>query len=126
MQLIIAIAAGGALGSVLRHLTTSHAMQFWGGAFPYGTFIVNAIGSLLMGVVIGMLAKYFDGNQLLRAFLTIGLLGGYTTFSAFALDSIVLIERGDWISAVIYVILSVSTAILGLWLGLATMRAWVG
>lgn len=123
MQLILSIAAGGAIGAVLRHLVSSNMMRALGPAFPYGTMTVNIVGSILMGILIGVLAKYFDGNNMLRAFLTVGLLGGFTTFSAFSLDVIVMAERGDYVPATIYILASVICSVGGLWLGLASMRA---
>lgn len=122
MYLILAIAAGGATGAVLRHFTSQQIMQVMGPSFPYGTMTVNIFGSLVLGVLIGVLARYFDGNQVLRAFLTVGLLGGFTTFSAFSLDSIVMIERGDILATLAYVFVSVIFSIGGLWLGLTSTR----
>jgi CrcB protein len=123
MNLILAIAAGGGIGAVLRHFVSHKMMSVMGPAFPYGTITVNIFGSLLMGVLIGILARYFDGNNVLRAFLTVGLLGGFTTFSAFSLDIIVMLERGDYLSVIGYILISVICSIGGLWLGLSVMRA---
>ncbi len=122
MQIIMAIAAGGAIGSVLRHFMSANIMRVMGPDFPYGTMTVNIFGSLVMGLLVGILARYFDGNQILRVFLTVGILGGFTTFSAFSLDTIVLIERGALINAGAYVLASVIFSIAGLWFGLTLTR----
>mgnify|MGYP002777377136 CR=1 FL=1 len=122
MNTILAIAAGGAIGSVLRYITSSKIMQVLGSGFPYGTFSVNLIGSFLMGILIGLLAKYFAGNQTIHAFLTVGLLGGFTTFSAFSLDTLVLLQRGDFLIAAAYILSSVILSVAGLWFGLSIMR----
>lgn len=126
MYMMLAIAAGGGLGAVLRYLVSHALMQALGQNVPHGTFLVNVSGSILLGIAVAVLARYFEGNDVLRAFLTVGLLGGFTTFSAFALDSMVLMERGEFLLAAGYVLLSVIGAIGGLWLGLNSMRAVLG
>ena len=75
-----------------------------------------------MGILIGLLAKYFAGNQTIHAFLTVGLLGGFTTFSAFSLDTLVLLQRGDFLIAAAYILSSVILSVAGLWFGLSIMR----
>jgi CrcB protein len=119
---IFYIALGGGIGAVLRHLLTSKASHIFGVAFPYGTIIVNIIGSCLMGILIGYLAKTLPHSMELRAFLAIGLLGGFTTFSAFSLDAVNMIERGQLSQAAIYVALSVFVSIVALFAGLYVMR----
>ena len=122
MQLIFAIAAGGALGAVARHYVSSAVAGSLGhGGFPYGTFVVNIVGSLLMGVLISMFAMKFEASQELRAFLTVGLLGGFTTFSTFSLEGALLIQRGDWQTAALYMggslVLGLMFLFAGMWLG---------
>jgi len=119
---LLYIASGGAIGAVLRYMFTIGSGHIFGVNFPYGTFIVNIIGSFLMGIVVGYLAKTLPHSMDLRAFLVIGLLGGFTTFSSFSLDVVVLFERGELLNATIYVAFSVIIAILALFAGLYVMR----
>lgn len=122
MKLVLSIAAGGALGSVTRHFISGAMMRWLGSGFPYGTLAVNIIGSFAMGLLIGALANMWDASQEMRAFLTVGFLGGLTTFSAFSLDTATLIERGTWIPATAYVVSSVLFSIGGLFAGLYLTR----
>ncbi|MDR3464355.1 MAG: fluoride efflux transporter CrcB [Xanthobacteraceae bacterium] len=113
---------GGGLGAALRHAVNVASGRAFGTAFPYGTFIINISGSLVMGLIAGYLAFKGDAAQPWRLFIMTGVLGGYTTFSAFSLDSILLYERGELALAAFYVIGSVALAILGLFAGLTLMR----
>jgi CrcB protein len=124
MQMILAIAAGGAIGSVLRHFAGSGAMALLGLAFPYGTLFVNIFGSFLMGVFVGSFAQYGNLSPELRAFLTVGLLGGFTTFSSFSLDVVTLYERGEVAAAILYVALSVILSLAAIFAGLFLMRSF--
>ena len=118
------VALGGAIGAGSRHLVNLAALRMFGPAFPVGTLAVNVIGGLLMGLLAGYFAlKYSGGGQGLRLFLATGILGGFTTFSAFSLDAVMLWQRGDLIAAMVYVLLSVVLSIGALLLGLAIMRA---
>jgi fluoride exporter len=114
------VALGGGLGAALRHLTNLAALRLLGPNFPFGTLAVNVIGSFLMGVLVEVVARRFGASAELRLFLATGVLGGYTTFSAFSLDTIVLWERGAPGLAVAYVglsvLLSLAAIIGGLWL----------
>ena len=122
MQLgvLLAIAIGGAAGSLARHYLSSGIYNVTGSAFPYGILIVNVLGGLIMGVVVELGALKLNYSLEMRAFLTTGILGGFTTFSTFSLDAALLIERGDWLGAVTYmvgsVLLSVGALFAGLWL----------
>ncbi len=118
------VALGGAVGAACRHLVNLAALKLLGPAFPAGTLAVNVLGSLLMGFLAGWLAlKYEGGGQALRLFLATGILGGFTTFSAFSLDAVLLWERGDVLASVAYVLASVVLSIAALLLGLVIMRA---
>jgi len=122
MQLIVAIAAGGALGALARHYVAGAvAKTLTYGGFPYGTFTVNILGSLLMGVLITAFALKFENSQELRGFLTVGLLGSFTTFSTFSMEGALLIQRGDWQGAILYMLGSLVLGVLflfaGMWLG---------
>ena len=120
MNAILLVASGGAIGSVARYLVGVGMARAFGVAFPYGTLAVNVIGGFLMGLFIELLARRFDGSPELRLFIAIGILGGFTTFSSFSLDVVVLWERGELATALFYVlasvILSIGALFLGLWL----------
>ena len=113
---------GGGLGSTLRHAVNVICARGFGTAFPYGTFIINITGSTVMGLIAGYLAFKAEASQPWRLFLMTGILGGYTTFSAFSLDAVLLYERGETSLAVFYVVGSVVFAIAGLVGGLALIR----
>ena len=108
------IALGGALGSALRHLTNQAALRLFGAQFPFGTFTVNLLGSLLMGLLVELVARRFDASTELRLFIATGVLGGYTTFSAFSLDTVALFERGEIGLAALYVVATVALGLIGL------------
>lgn len=122
------VAIGGAIGAVLRY-QAGRAMTQWLGpqmvaAFPFATLLVNALGSLLMGLLAGWLAQRApsaDGEQL-RLLLGVGVLGGFTTFSAFSLEIVVLIERQQYLLAGLYAFLSLALGVAGLIAGLALTR----
>lgn len=120
--MIFLIALGGALGSAARYYVMSLVSHGFGKNFPYGTLCVNILGSFIMGVMIVAFARLLSVSQPVQAMLTVGFLGGFTTFSTFSLDTIVLIERGDISSAIIYVLLSVTGSLLGVALGLTISR----
>ncbi len=115
---------GGGLGAALRHGMNLGVARWLGTAFPYGTLIINVTGSLVMGLVAGYFAFRGDASQSWRLFLTTGILGGYTTFSAFSLDAALLYQRGEVSSAAIYVAASVALSIGGLFAGLALARSF--
>ena len=116
---------GAGVGGVLRHGMNVACARAFGPAFPWGTLTVNIAGSLLMGVLAGWLALKApgDGGHPLRLFLATGVLGGFTTFSAFSLDAIVLWQRGETALATAYIGGSVVLSIAGLLLGLALVRS---
>lgn len=113
---------GGGVGSTLRHIINVVSGRVLGTAFPYHTFIINITGSMVMGLIAGYLAFKGEASQPWRLFLMTGVLGGYTTFSAFSLDAALLYERGAMGLALAYVIGSVVLSILGLFAGLALVR----
>jgi fluoride exporter len=113
---------GGGLGSTLRYLVNIVCPRLFGAGFPYHTFIINITGSTVMGLIAGYFAFRADASQSWRLFLMTGILGGYTTFSAFSLDTAVLYERGEIGQALFYVLGSVVFSILGLFAGLALVR----
>ncbi|MBP6012197.1 MAG: fluoride efflux transporter CrcB [Alphaproteobacteria bacterium] len=123
MGTILSIAVGGALGAVGRYALSSQVTHWAGAGFPWGILIVNVIGCFAMGVIAELAAFTWNMQPEMRAFLTTGILGGFTTFSAFALDTAVLTERGDLTGAAFYVAASVLGSVAALFLGLALVRA---
>ncbi|WP_299805037.1 fluoride efflux transporter CrcB [Tardiphaga sp.] len=113
---------GGGLGSTLRHTVNMVSARTLGTAFPWGTFLINITGSIVMGLIAGYLVFKGQASQPWRLFLMTGILGGYTTFSAFSLDTALLYERGEIGLALLYVLGSVGLAIAGLFAGLALVR----
>lgn len=119
MNHFLLVAIGGASGASLRHLANLAALRLAGSAFPWGTFFVNVFGSLLMGLFVGWLARRVGGSSNeLRLLIATGFLGGFTTFSAFSLDTVTLWERGALWPAFFYVLASVVLAISALFAGL--------
>jgi CrcB protein len=124
MNLVIAIAVGGALGSLARHFLSSAIYSATGTAFPWGILIVNILGGLFMGLIVELGALKLNYSMEMRAFLTTGILGGFTTFSTFSLDAALLIERGELVSAAVYMVVSVVLSVLALFSGLWLVRAF--
>lgn len=118
---LIQVALGGAIGASMRYLTNVGAMRWIGPGFPYATLIVNVVGSFLMGVIVVVLSR--KGGTQFAPFLMTGILGGFTTFSAFSLDTLTLWERGDHVTAAVYVALSVVLSLAAIVAGLAIARA---
>lgn len=120
MYVAIAIAVGGAVGSLARHFLSGAVQGAAGGNFPWGILVVNIIGGFAIGLVVEAAALRYSLLPETRAFLTTGILGGFTTFSAFSLDTALMLERGDIFPAAAYVtasvVLSVAALFLGLWL----------
>lgn len=129
MKMTIAIGLGGAAGAVSRHYLSHYVSQrmaeVFGHGFPYGTLSVNIVGSFLMGLMITLFAQKFSLSQEVRAFLTVGLLGGFTTFSAFSLETALLIERHTYGLAAAYVTASVLFAVGGLFAGIWLAKVFV-
>lgn len=123
MQAYLLVAAGGALGAMARYGFSSVTGHLWPSPFPYATVLINIVGSLAMGVFIGTMVRLLPPMQAeMRLFIAVGLLGGFTTFSAFSLDTIALIERGQWGPATIYMLASVVFSVGALYVGLLLTR----
>ena len=120
---LLSVALGGALAASLRYLTNVSVMRLAGPGFPYGTIVANILGSFLMGVLVVVLAR--RGGMGYAPFLMTGLLGGFTTFSAFALDTLTLFERGDVELAGLYVGASVFLSLAAIAVGVFVARAVV-
>ncbi len=122
MNMLFAVAMGGALGAMGRHLVSGQVMRWAGSGFPWGTLTVNVLGSFILGMLVEYIALRWSTTQEMRGFLVVGMLGGFTTFSAFSLDAVLLLERGNLGPAFAYIGGNVLLSILGLFAGLALFR----
>jgi fluoride exporter len=120
---LLSVALGGAIGASGRYLVNVSVMRIVGPGFPFGTMVANVLGSFIMGVIVVVLARR-DGMAY-APFLMTGLLGGFTTFSAFSLDTITLFERGELGQAGLYVAFSVGLSLAAIALGVLATRAMV-
>ncbi|HEC75536.1 MAG TPA: fluoride efflux transporter CrcB [Methylophaga aminisulfidivorans] len=118
MYQLIAIAAGGAIGSILRFLVSNGVYRIFGKDFPYGTLSVNVLGSFLMGLLFILFVEREIVSVELRSAVLVGLLGAFTTFSTFSIETITLLEDGELIKAMVNVVLSVVVCITATWIGL--------
>jgi CrcB protein len=120
------VALGGAIGALLRYQTGRWLTHVLGPTvvtvFPWATLTVNVVGSLLMGALAGFLARHGQGGEAWRLFIGVGVLGGFTTFSSFSLEMMMLIERGQPFQALTYVLVSVLAGLSALYIGLIVMR----
>ncbi len=123
MKLIGWVAAGGAAGAAMRYLVMIAAAHLWGITFPWGTLTVNVVGSFILGALVEVMALTWSVSEGVRAFLVVGMLGAFTTFSTFSLDVVTLYERGEWGLAIAYVLASVILSVAALFAGLALARA---
>jgi CrcB protein len=122
MNMLIPVAMGGALGSIARYVFAGQVTRLAGGAFPWGIMATNVLGSFVMGVLVEAFAQRWSVGAEMRAFLTVGVLGGFTTFSSFSLDSALLLQKGDHLAAAAYMIGSVILSVAALFAGLALVR----
>ena len=122
MKLLFLAAAGGAIGASARYLVGLSAVRLLGHGFPWGTLTVNIVGSFFMGILIESWALRYNAPQEVRIFMTTGILGGFTTFSAFSLDFVTLFERKDYSSALAYLLANVGLSIFALFAGLYIAR----
>jgi len=122
MMMYLSIAIGGALGATARYGVGTLAIRFLGYGYPYGTFIVNILGSFLMGLLIETMALKWSPPPEIRSLLVTGFLGAFTTFSTFSLDVALQVEKGAYVLAGGYIALSVILSILGLFAGLYLIR----
>lgn len=118
----LAVFIGGGLGAALRHGVNRASLAYLGPAFPYGTLSVNVIGGLMMGVLAELFLVKGGGSQDFRLFLTTGVLGGFTTFSAFSLDAALMWQRSDYVALASYIVASVLLSISALFVGMAAVR----
>jgi CrcB protein len=124
MNTILAVGFGGGIGALMRHFMNGAVANWLGPEFPWGIMFINILGSLIMGVLVGFFGLVAEIPQHWKIFLTTGILGGFTTFSTFSLDSVMLIERGQYAQAALYIGGSVIVSLLALALGMWGMRLW--
>jgi len=120
---LLQVALGGAIGASGRYLTGLAAIRLMGPGFPWGTLTVNVVGSFVMGVIVVLLG-HFSANRFAPLLMT-GMLGGFTTFSAFSLDAMTIWERGQHGLAAVYVVASVVLSLAAVFAGLYVARGWV-
>jgi CrcB protein len=120
------VCAGGAIGAGARYLVNASAMHWMGPGFPWGTFAVNVAGSLVMGLLAGWVIIRGGMSESVRFFLMTGVLGGFTTFSAYALDTFYMVERGAYGLALVYVVGSVLLSIGAVFAGVQAIRIALG
>lgn len=120
---LLYVGAGGALGAIARFVLAGLIQRTIGGAFPWGTLAVNVLGAFAMGAIVETCARFWSPAPDVRAFLTAGVLGGFTTFSAFSLEAGLMIEKGDWAGAAVYATASVLLCVLALFLAMWLIRA---
>ena len=118
LKTILYIAFGGAIGSVLRFLTSLFVAKFWANHFPLATFLTNVVGCFLIGLFIGFLEKNHPTDGNLKWFLITGFCGGFTTFSAFGLENITLFQSNNSFLAFAYIASSIIAGLFAVWLGL--------
>lgn len=120
--MLLAVAAGGACGAVGRYLAVDWVGRVLGHGFPFGTLAVNIIGSVVLGMLVETMALKWSPSTEMRAFMVIGVMGSFTTFSTFSLDVVTLMTRGQTLAALGYVAASVVVCVVGFWLGMAVLR----
>jgi len=124
--LLLSVAAGGAIGAVGRFIVMNAAGHWLGHGFPSGTFIVNILGSFLLGAFLEISALAWSPSAEVRAFIVVGVLGGFTTFSTFSMETYFLLQKGNPLPIAIYVVGSVVTAVLAFLLGMVVFRHILG
>ena len=122
MRIPIAVALGGAFGALARYLMVGRIEHWLGAGFPFGTLTANVLGSFLMGVLIEIMALVWSPSAEMRALLTVGLLGSFTTFSGLSLDTLLLFEAGAPGQAALYALASVLLSLIGIFAGMRLFR----
>lgn len=121
---LLAIAAGGAIGSVLRFLMSTGVYRLLGRDFPYGTMAVNVVGSFFIGLLFILLVERLSMSPELRAGILVGLIGAFTTFSTFSLETLALLEEGEVLKSLLNVLLSVFLCLGATWIGMIMGRLY--
>ncbi len=125
MNQLILVFLGAGIGGVLRFLFGKFTLQTFGDALPYGTFGVNIIGGLIIGIAAGLLAKHSQHQHFIQYFIMVGILGGFTTFSSFSLDVVRMFEHQRMMEAFAYIIASVTLSIGAVLLGMVISQKFV-
>lgn len=120
------VGMGGAIGSMFRYGVGMICTKHIAGLFPWATFGMNILGSLLIAIMMGVIAHFQNWSEETRLFAVVGILGGFTTFSAFSYDSVTMIERGEYLHAAFYVVGSVLLSIAATFIGLILVRTFAG
>ena len=120
---LVFVAMGGAIGAIGRYLAMSAVGAVFGHGFPYSTLFVNVVGSFVLGAFIEGSAIAWSPSAPVRSLVVIGMLGAFTTFSTFSLDTVTLLTRGETAPAVMYIVASVVVSVAALWAGMSLMRA---
>ena len=121
LQLLV-IGCGGAVGALMRYVLGFRINLLAGNAFPWGTLFVNIVGCFLAGLLLALFVTRMPLSDILRNGIQIGLLGGFTTFSAFSMDALALFDHGLWLRGVLYILTSVIVSLLGVYLGMSVGR----
>src|ERR1700761_6923823 len=121
-MILLMVAIGGGVGAVIRFVVAGTIQSAAWPGYPWGIFVVNITGGLAMGLIVELAALKITMSPEMRAFLTTGILGGYTTFSTYSLDSVMLIERGAYASAAFYIVGSAVLSILAVFAGMWAVR----
>jgi len=123
MNVMLSVALGGAVGAVGRYWISTQVGHLMGTAFPWGTLAVNILGCAIMGALVQLMAFVWSPPEELRALLTVGMMGALTTFSAFSIEIVLMMERGHWLTAALYIVLSVVLSVGAMLLAMAALRA---
>lgn len=122
LKSVLLVGVGGAIGSMLRYITTLYITKFFNSHFPLATFLINIMGCFLIGILFGYLEKQQIASENIRYLFIIGFCGGYTTFSAFAIENVNLLQMQQTLIAFAYIAASVITGLAAVWLGLTIAK----
>jgi fluoride exporter len=122
MKQVLFVGLGGAAGSILRYVTNVLTMRYYAASFPLATFIVNVTGCFIAGLIFGLISQETNEAQNLKLLLITGFCGGFTTFSAFALENVRLMDSGNATTAIVYTTASIAVGLLAVWCGLLITR----
>jgi CrcB protein len=124
MEFYASVALGGALGALTRYAITIFFQLHYSSSIPWGTIFANVVGSFLMGVLFIILQEKFAQNDVLKGLLAVGFLGALTTFSSFSLETLIMLQKGNFTYAFGYVIASVGLCLMAAYIGLQVARSW--